>query len=371
MSVSESVECVVIGAGVVGLAVARALALAGRDVLVLERHPRIGEEISSRNSEVIHGGLYYPTGSLKARLCVTGKAQLYAYCESRSVDHKRCGKVIVAVDKSQTGKLEALERQGSENGVLDLELLDAKQLSRLEPSVRGVAALWSPSTGIVDTHGLMHAFVADIEGAGGIVATSSELVSSRARADRIELTITSGGATSVVAAQAVVNSAGLSATRVARALDGHTASIPETRYAKGNYFSYQGANPFSHLVYPLPVPGGLGIHATLDLAGKLRFGPDVEWIEAVDYTVDVKRARAFYVAIQSYWPAVRLEHLQPSYAGVRPKLGGPGDAAADFVITPVRVAGKARLVHLLGIESPGLTSSLAIGAHVVELLREP
>ena len=240
-------------------------------------------------------------------------------------------------------------------------------MQRLEPDVRGVAALWSPSTGIIDTHGLMQAFVADIEGAGGIVATSSELVSGRARADRIELTIASGGASSVVAAQMVVNSAGLSATRAARALGDDT--VPETRYAKGNYFTYQGRSPFSHLVYPLPVPGGLGVHATLDLAGKLRFGPDVEWIDAIDYTVDAKRAADFYAAIRTYWPAVKLENLQPSYAGVRPKLGRPGDAAADFVILPARASGKTRVIHLLGIESPGLTSSLAIADHVVALLR--
>jgi L-2-hydroxyglutarate oxidase LhgO len=368
MSVSESIECVVIGAGVVGLAVARALALDGREVVVLERHARIGEETSSRNSEVIHAGMYYATGSLKARLCVAGKAQLYAYCEAQSVDHKRCGKVIVATDQSQIGKLEGIQRRGRENGVHDLEWLDAKQLSRLEPNVRGVAALWSPSTGIIDTHGLMQAFVADIEGAGGIIATSSELVSGRARADRIELTVTSGGTTGAVAAKVVVNAAGLSATQVARALEGQ--DIPETRYAKGNYFGYQGPSPFKHLVYPLPEPGGLGIHATLDLAGKLRFGPDVEWIDAVDYVVDARRAADFHAAIAAYWPAVRLENLHPSYSGVRPKLNGPGEEAADFAILPVRASGKARIVHLLGIESPGLTSSLAIGDCVRELVKD-
>jgi L-2-hydroxyglutarate oxidase LhgO len=250
--------------------------------------------------------------------------------------------------------------------VNDLEWLDAKRLSHLEPSVRGVAALWSPSTGILDTHGLMQAFVADLESAGGTVATNSELVAGRARADRIELTIGSDGATSVVAAQVVVNAAGLGATRTARALEDET--VPQTRYAKGNYFSYQGPSPFTHLVYPLPVAGGLGIHATFDLAGKLRFGPDVEWVDTVDYGVDARRAGAFYAAIRTYWPAVRLENLQPSYAGVRPKLSGPGEDVADFVITSARLSGKARLVHLLGIESPGLTSSLAIADHVVKML---
>jgi L-2-hydroxyglutarate oxidase LhgO len=366
MSVSESIECVVIGAGVVGLAVARALALGGREVIVLERHAHTGEEISSRNSEVIHAGIYYAAGSLKARLCVAGKAQLYAYCEARSVGHKRCGKVIVAIDESQIEKLEAIHRQGRENGVHDLEWLDATGLRRLEPNVHGVAALWSPSTGIIDTHGLMQAFVADIESAGGIVATASELVAGRARGDRIELTIASGGATSAVATRSVVNAAGLSATRVARALEGQ--AIPETRYAKGNYFRYRGSSPFTHLVYPLPVPGGLGIHATLDLAGKLRFGPDVEWIDAVDYDVDTRRAADFHAAIRTYWPAVRLDDLEPSYAGVRPKLSGPGEAAADFAILPVRPSGATRIVHLLGIESPGLTSALAIGDHVRDLV---
>jgi L-2-hydroxyglutarate oxidase LhgO len=369
MSARESIECVVIGAGVVGLAVARALALAGREVLVLERRPRIGEETSSRNSEVIHAGIYYATGTLKARLCVAGKAQLYAYCESRSVDHKRCGKIIVAIDDSQTGKLEALQHKGRENGVHDLDLLDAAGLRRIEPSVRGVAALWSPSTGIVDTHGLMLAFIADIEPAGGIVATSAEFVGARSRAGRIELTIASGGATSVVSAETIINAAGLNATRTARALHAD-AAVPETRYAKGNYFSYQGASPFTHLVYPLPVSGGLGIHATLDLAGKLRFGPDVEWIETADYTVDPRKASDFHAAIRTYWPAVRIENLQPAYAGVRPKLSGPGESAADFAILPVHLERAAHIVHLLGIESPGLTASLAIGDHVVGLLKD-
>jgi L-2-hydroxyglutarate oxidase LhgO len=366
MSVSESIECVVIGAGVVGLAIARALAIAGREVVVLERNARIGEETSSRNSEVIHAGIYYSTGSLKARLCVAGKPQLYAYCEARSVDHKRCGKVIVAIDESQIGKLKGIQRQGLENGVHDLEWLDAERLSRIEPNIQGVAALWSPSTGIIDTHGLMQALVADIETAGGLVATSSELLTGRAQNDRIELTIASRGTTTVVAAQSVVNAAGLSATRTARALE--SQAVPETRYAKGNYFSYRGPSPFMHLVYPLPVPGGLGIHATLDLAGKLRFGPDVEWIDAVDYAVDARRAADFHAAIRTYWPAVRLENLQPSYAGVRPKLNGPDEDPADFAILPVRASRKTRLVHLLGIESPGLTSSLAIADYVLTLL---
>jgi L-2-hydroxyglutarate oxidase LhgO len=366
---SDSIDCVVIGAGVVGLAVARALALTGHEVLVLEKNARIGEEISARNSEVVHAGIYYATGTLKARLCVSGKAQLYAYCEARSIDHKRCGKVIVATDDAQLGKLEELQRQARANGVDDLEWLDARGLRRLEPSVRGVAALWSPSTGIVDIHALMLGYVADLEQAGGTIATAAECVAGTVGREHVELTVASDGGTSIVNAKTVVNAGGLHATRTARALHGAAATIPETHYAKGNYFAYHGKHPFTHLVYPLPVRGGLGIHATLDLMGRLRFGPDVEWIDAVDYTVDPARAASFHAAIETYWPDVRRENLQPAYSGVRPKLSGPNERAADFAITPIAPPGIARVVHLLGIESPGLTASLAIADYVVELLR--
>jgi len=366
---SESIDCVVIGAGVVGLGVARALALAGREVVVLEKNAHIGEETSSRNSEVIHGGIYYPTNSLKARLCVTGKTQLYEYCEARNIEHRRCGKVIVAIDDAQISRLTALQRQGNENGVHDLERLDAAALRSIEPHVRGTAALWSPSTGIVDVHGLMLAFQADIEAAGGTIAVSAECVAGTVEADRIRLTVASGGAESSVSAHTIVNAGGLHASRVARALLGAAADVPETRYAKGNYFTYQGPSPFTHLVYPLPVAGGLGIHATLDLSGRVRFGPDVEWIDTIDYTVDPARAAGFHAAIRQYWPEVRAESLQPSYAGVRPKLHAANEAAADFLIQETPLRGSARMVHLFGIESPGLTAALAIGDYVVNLLR--
>jgi L-2-hydroxyglutarate oxidase LhgO len=366
---SESIDCVVIGAGVVGLGVARALTLSGREVVVLEKNAHIGEETSSRNSEVIHGGIYYPTNSLKARLCVTGKTQLYEYCEARNIEHRRCGKVIVAIDDAQISRLTALQRQGNENGVHDLERLDTAALRRIEPHVRGTAALRSPSTGIVDVHGLMLAFQADIEAAGGTIAVSAECVAGTVEADRIRLTVASGGAESSVSAHTIVNAGGLHASRVARALLGAAADVPETRYAKGNYFTYQGPSPFRHLVYPLPVAGGLGIHATLDLSGRVRFGPDVEWIDTIDYTVDPARAAGFHAAIRQYWPEVRAESLQPSYAGVRPKLHAANEAAADFLIQETPLRGSARMVHLFGIESPGLTAALAIGDYVVNLLR--
>ena len=367
-AVSEFIDSVVIGAGVVGLAVARALALAGRDVVVLERHARIGEETSSRNSEVIHAGIYYPAGSLKARLCVDGKALLYRYCEARGIEHRRCGKVIVAVDDAQLARLDALRAQAVANGVHDLERLDGAALRRLEPAVHGAAALWSPSTGILDVHALMLAYRADLEAAGGTVVTSAECLAGTAEAAALRLTVSSGGSTSELSARVVVNATGLGATRTAKALLGAAPAIPETRFAKGNYFAYAGPNPFRHLIYPLPVVGGLGIHATLDLAGRLRFGPDVEWVDNLDYEVDPARAADFAAAIRTYWPAVDAAALEPAYAGIRPKLHGATGTAADFWIEETPLPGAARLVHLVGIESPGLTASLAIGDHVARLL---
>jgi L-2-hydroxyglutarate oxidase LhgO len=367
--VAESLDCVVIGAGVVGLAVGRALANAGREVLVLDKNPRIGEETSSRNSEVIHAGIYYPTGSLKAQLCVAGKALLYAYCDSAEIPYKQCGKVIVAIDASQLARLRTLDEQARDNGVHDLEWLDAPALRKIEPGVVGASGLWSPSTGIVDAHALMVSLQADIEKSGGAVVTSAECVDACDRNGALEMTFTSGGTRSSLLARTVVNAAGLHASRVARMLHGEAVDLPATRYAKGNYFAYHGPNPFAHLVYPLPVAGGLGIHATLDLAGKLRFGPDVEWIDAIDYTVSNDRRAAFAAAIRSYWPQVVPANLQPGYAGVRPKLHGPNETAADFIIKRMDAAdGNTQIVHLLGIESPGLTASLAIGDYVVETL---
>lgn len=365
---TESVECAVIGAGVVGLAVARSVALAGREVVVLEQHDRIGEETSSRNSEVIHAGIYYPTGSLKARLCVTGRSSLYAYCEERGIPHRRCGKLIVALDPAQLARLRGIDAQARENGVLDLEWVEAEALRGLEPQLEGIAALLSPSTGILDVHALMLAYRADIEAAGGAIVTGTRLLSGNVGAGGVELSVESAGETSRVRARTVVNAAGLHASRVARKLLGGTAAVPETRYAKGNYFAYRGPSPFTHLVYPLPVPGGLGIHATLDLAGSVRFGPDVEWIDTLDYDVDAGRRDAFATAIAEYWPGLSAAELEPSYCGIRPKLHGPGADAADFHIARSG-AGAGPIVQLLGIESPGLTASLAIGDYVRDLLQ--
>lgn len=365
---SETVDAVVIGAGVVGLAVARALAASGREVVVLERHAAVGTETSSRNSEVVHAGIYYTPGSLKAHLCVRGREQLYRYSESKGVEFRRCGKLIVAVTAEQSAQLETLETTARANGVDDLRWIGTEELRRMEPSLVGAAALLSPSTGIVDSHALMLALQGDIEEAGGYVALHSTVESGRYQGQTVRLTVSGQGETTELEAGLVVNAAGLDAARVAAAVENvpDTDAIPKLHYAKGNYFAYQGRSPFRHLVYPLPEEGGLGIHATLDLAGRLRFGPDVEWSEAVDYTLDPSRAEAFYAAVRRYWPALEDGTLAPAYVGVRPKLSGPGESPADFVVRVAGGGGDATLVHLFGIESPGLTSALALAEHVLE-----
>jgi len=365
--VTEIVDTVVIGAGVVGLALGRQLALDGRQVIVLDKHANIGEETSSRNSEVIHAGIYYAPGSLKAKLCVAGKEALYRYCEVKGVAYARCGKLIVAVDSKQQAALTQLEQRALANGVTDLSRLDASEVSDREPEVRATAALWSPSTGIIDSHGLMLALQGDLEHAGGIVALHSECRSGSLDREGIRLRVSSAGETSELLAKTVVNAGGLHASRVAQSLPG-TATIPATGYAKGSYFVYQGPSPFKHLVYPLPQEGGLGIHATLDLAGRLRFGPDVEWVDAVDYTLDPGRAASFYAAIRSYWPALPEDSLSPGYVGIRPKLQRPGEPPADFCILGPITCGRGRIMHLLGIESPGLTASLAIASYTADAL---
>jgi L-2-hydroxyglutarate oxidase LhgO len=373
---THTVDTIVIGAGVVGLAVARELAQAGDEVIVLEKNRGIGEETSSRNSEVIHAGLYYPEGSLKARLCVEGRAELYDYCKAKGVAYSRCGKVIVAVTDAQRGKLETLHHIGRANGVDDLEWLSAAETHALEPNVRAAAGLWSPSTGIVDSHALMLALRGDLENAGGSVAVLSRFVAGQRDGAALRLRCETDGEELELSARTVVNAAGLHATGVAHALgDLAPSSIPRPRYAKGNYFVYTGKSPFTHLVYPLPEDGGLGVHATLDLAGRARFGPDVQWLDAdtgadaLEYAVDPARAAAFYAAIRTYWPGLADGSLSPAYAGVRPKISGPGEPAADFTIRTSGGAAEPRAVHLFGIESPGLTSSLAIAAHVRTLLR--
>ncbi|MBP4052318.1 NAD(P)/FAD-dependent oxidoreductase [Chromobacterium violaceum] len=353
----ERVECVVIGAGVVGLAVARALAQAGREVVIVEAEPAMGLHASSRNSEVIHAGLYYPAGSLKARLCVAGRDALYRYCAERAIPHRRLGKLIVASRESQLAKLAALEAQARANGVADIRRLTASEARALEPALDCAAALLSPSTGIVDSHALMLSLLADAEAAGAQLALASPVEGGEVTPDGVALRV----AGMALLAKRVVNAAGLFAPDVARAIAGLRAdSIPPARYARGVYFSLQGRAPFSRLVYPLPEAGGLGSHLTLDLAGQARFGPDVEWVDGVDYRVDPARADAFYRAVRAWWPQLPDGALAPGYAGIRAKIAGPGEPDADFVIQGPAVHGAPGLVNLFGIESPGLTSCLAI-----------
>lgn len=353
----ERVECVVIGAGVVGLAVARALAQAGRKVVIVEAEPAMGLHASSRNSEVIHAGLYYPAGSLKARLCVAGRDALYRYCAERAIPHRRLGKLIVASRESQLAKLAALEAQARANGVADIRRLTASEARALEPALDCAAALLSPSTGIVDSHALMLSLLADAEAAGAQLALASPVEGGEVTPDGVALRV----AGMALLAKRVVNAAGLFAPDVARAIAGLRAdSIPQARYARGVYFSLQGRAPFSRLVYPLPEAGGLGSHLTLDLAGQARFGPDVEWVDGVDYRVDPARADAFYRAVRAWWPQLPDGALAPGYAGIRAKIAGPGEPDADFVIQGPAVHGAPGLVNLFGIESPGLTSCLAI-----------
>lgn len=358
---TERVEAVVIGAGVVGLACARALARAGKEVLILERHLDIGTETSSRNSEVIHAGIYYPQGSHKAGLCVGGRDQLYAFCADHGVAHQRCGKLIVATSSTQTERLHSIRAQAALNGVDDLQLLSAEEAQEMEPELSCSGALLSPSTGIIDSHELMLALLGDAEKYGAVLATSSSVLSARVVEDGLVLRV-EGDAPIDLHSGIVVNSAGLEATALAASISGlNPGKIPDAYLAKGNYFALSGRAPFSRLIYPVPEPGGLGVHLTLDMAGQARFGPDVEWLEQVDYSVDPKRSGAFYQAIRRYWPDLPDDSLQPAYSGIRPKLVGPDEGDSDFQIQGPDVHGIAGLVNLFGIESPGLTSCLAIG----------
>ncbi len=369
----DEIDVVVIGAGVVGLAVAGALAQTGQDVLVLEREGRMGQGISSRSSEVLHAGLYYPTGSLKARLSVRGRALLEAYGAARGVPMRRCGKLVVAGQPEQMVSLRALKKQAEANGVNDLHWLDAAQARALEPALRCEAALLSPSTGIVDSHALMLALQADLEQAGGLVVTHSTVESLMRDGDAWRLQVR-GAASDLgeLKASLVINAAGLWAHLIAPG-----ANAP-AHFCKGSYFALAGRAPFDRLIYPMPEPGGLGVHLTLDLGGQARFGPDVQWLDDVkdpaqiDYRVDPKRAESFYAEIRRYWPALPDGALQPAYSGVRPKLQGRGQPAADFRIEGPAEHGLPGLVNLLGIESPGLTSCLAIAEYVVEeVLKRP
>jgi L-2-hydroxyglutarate oxidase LhgO len=357
---AEHIECVVAGAGVVGLAVARALAARGLETLVLEAERIIGGGISSRNSEVIHAGIYYPQGSLKARLCVRGRELLYEYCRTHGVDHRGCGKLIVAATPLERDRLQALRAAAAANGVHDLTMLDPAGVRAMEPEIACDAALYSPSTGIIDSHGFMTALQADLERAGGIVAFDAPIRAGRCTPQGIHLEV-GGDAGLEIRTRCFVNCAGLGAHDIARHLAGLPQRlVPELRYAKGSYFVLNRGTPFSHLVYPVPERGGLGVHVTLDLAGQVRFGPDVEWVAEPDYRVDPQRAQVFYSAIRRYWPALPDGALQAGYAGIRPKLAAPGAGDADFVIQSEAVHGIAGLVNLFGIESPGLTAALAI-----------
>jgi L-2-hydroxyglutarate oxidase LhgO len=354
----EQLDAVVIGAGVVGLAVARALAVSGREVVILEAEDAIGTHTSSRNSEVIHAGIYYPQGSLKALSCVEGKNLLYEYCVAHSVPHRRSGKLIVAADGSQLPELEKIQRKAHANGVTDVVWMTRAQALALEPELSCVAALYSPSTGIIDSHALMLAYLGDAEAQGAMLALRSSLDKAFVRDHGFELHV---DGSDPIGCSLLVNCAGLRAPTVAKKMEGYRAELaPRELYAKGNYYSLARRSPFSRLVYPIPEPGGLGVHVTLDLAGQARFGPDVEWVNHIGYDVDPSRAERFYAAIRRYWPALADGALLPGYSGIRPKTAGPGEPAPDFQIQGPRLHGVPGLVHLFGIESPGLTASLAL-----------
>ena len=366
----DRVECVVVGAGVVGLACARALARAGREVILLEAADAIGTETSSRNSEVIHAGIYYPAGSLKARLCVAGKHALYAHARRCGVPFLNCGKLIVATAPEQVAELVALRAKGAANGVPDLDLWEAGRARAQEPNLACVAALWSPSTGVIDSHALMLSFLGEMEEAGGMLALNSRVERVVAEGDGYVLSV--GGADPMrLKTGLLVNAAGLHAPALAARIEGlEPTHVPRAAYAKGNYYTLAGRSPFSRLIYPVPEPGGLGVHVTIDLAGQTRFGPDVEWLAdgVLNYDVDPTRADGFYAAVRRYWPALPDGALLPGYSGIRPKLGAPGDPASDFVIQDAAEHGLAGLVNLFGIESPGLTASLAIADEVTARL---
>jgi L-2-hydroxyglutarate oxidase LhgO len=357
-------QVLVVGAGVVGLAVARAAAMAGHEVVVAEAATTIGTGVSSRNSEVIHAGLYYPTGSSRAHHCTRGRRLLYEYCASHGVPHRKCGKLVVATNDSERERLAGVHKQAQINGVEGVEIIDAAAARKIEPELACVAAMRSPETGIIDSHRFMLALRGDLEDRGGMVAFASPIEGLKPANGGWDVAV-GGSEPQTLTFDAVVNCAGLGAQRLARAAEGYPPErVPRLVLAKGNYFGYAGRPAFSRLIYPVPVPGGLGVHVTLDLAGRMRFGPDVEWIDQENYDVDPARAQAFYARIRDYWPRLPDDSLAPDYAGIRPKLTGPGEAAADFLIDGPRQHGLPRLVHLFGIESPGLTSALSLAEEV-------
>lgn len=365
---TERIDCVVIGAGVVGLAAARALAMAGREVVVLEALDLIGSVTSSRNSEVIHAGIYYPTGSLKHRLCLEGKRRLYAYCDAHGVPYERCGKLIVATSEEENATLETILAKAEANGVEEMRRLSAAEAKAMEPELACTGALWSGSTGIISSHDLMVAYRGEAEDHGAMIAFNTPVARGTVGM-RGRIAIETGGDSPMrLDADLVVNAAGLGAQGIARSIEGLPAdSVPPLFFAKGNYYNLTGRAPFQRLIYPVPVAGGLGVHLTLDLGGQARFGPDVEWIEDVDYDVDPTRADGFYAAVRRYWPGLKDGALIPGYAGIRPKIAKPGGSGEDFILQGPEDHGVPGYIALYGIESPGLTASLAIGDRVSEM----
>jgi L-2-hydroxyglutarate oxidase LhgO len=361
------VDCVVVGAGVVGLAVARALAMTGREVIILEAAEGIGTETSSRNSEVIHAGIYYPANSLMARFCVEGRRELYPYCREKGVPHENCGKLIVATNGQEDAMLAGIKQRAEANGVEGMRVLNRDEAVALEPALHCTSALLSPMTWIIDSHAFMLALQGDAEHAGAVPVFFSPAVGAHARERKIDIDV--GGADPMtLRCNLLVNSAGLHAPLLARRIVGMPPDrVPTEYYAKGNYFTLSGRSPFSRLIYPVPVPGGLGVHLTVDLGGQARFGPDVEWIDGIDYTVDPRRSDSFYAAVRRYWPDLKDGALQPGYAGIRPKIVPRGAPAQDFVAQGPQSHGVPGLINLFGIESPGLTASLAIAKHVLEV----
>ncbi|HEX5125906.1 MAG TPA: NAD(P)/FAD-dependent oxidoreductase [Rhodocyclaceae bacterium] len=361
----ERTGAVVIGAGVIGLACARALAIRGFETVIIEKNNGIGQETSSRNSEVIHAGLYYPTHSLKALLCTQGNRELYDYCIEHNIPHRRCGKLIVATHPTHEEKLYKLLRQANDNGIDDVVQLSSAQALTMEPALHCSAALHSPSTGIIDSHALMLALLGEAQMHGAVLALNSTVKGGRIGNDGIELLIRSSAEEMQLTSNIVINAAGLFASSVIENFDGFPQEhVPKTYYAKGNYYALAIRAPFARLIYPIPEAGGLGVHLTLDLSGQARFGPDVEWVESLEYSVDPSRSENFYAEIRKYWPQLPEASLTPAYCGIRPKLVGPGSANADFLIQGPENHGISGLVNLFGIESPGLTSCLSIAEHV-------
>lgn len=361
-------QVLVVGAGVIGLAVAREAALRGHDVTIAEVTGGIANGVSSRNSEVIHGGLYYPTNSSRAHHCVRGRRVLYEFCADHGVAHRKCGKLIVATNDAELAKVETIRAQAEANGVENTEMIGGNAARAMEPELSCIGALWSPETGIIDSHGFMLALWGELQDRGGMIAFETNVERLRFEAPSWHVQF-SGSDAGELEFDAVVNAAGLGAQPLARRIEGYPADkVPRLVLAKGNYFGFAGRPAFSRLIYPTPVDGGLGVHVTLDLAGRMRFGPDVEWIKQESYTVDARRADSFYERIRAYWPGLPADSLVPDYCGIRPKLTGPGEPAADFMIEPESAHGMPRLVNMFGIESPGLTSSLSLAGEVVGYL---